>query len=122
MVMKRKIVKIFILVLCCIISLTAISLADISEFDGKISGDAANNSRGIIVKIIATALNTTRIVGIAIAVIMLLVVACKYIIASAGDKADIKKYATNYVIGALVLFGASGIITIVKNFVEGSFE
>lgn len=120
--MKRKIIKIFILLLCCIISLTVISLADVSDFDGEISGDAANSSREIIVKVIATILSTIRIVGIAIAVIMLLTVACKYIIASAGDRADIKKYAINYVIGALILFGASGIITIVKNFVEGSFE
>lgn len=122
MSMKRKIIKIFVIVLCCLISLTVISLADVSDFNGKISGGAANDSRDVIVKVIATILNSTRIAGIAVAVIMLIVVACKYIMASAGDKADIKKYAMNYVVGALVLFGASGIITIAKNFVESSFD
>ncbi len=120
--MKRKIVKILILILCCIMAFSVISLADVKDFSGKITGEGANSSRGVIVKIIATSLNTIRIVGIAVAVVMLMVVACKYIVASAGDKADIKKYATNYIIGALVLFGASGIITIAKNFVEGAFK
>ncbi len=120
--MKRKMIKIFILILCCIMSLSVICLADVTEFNGKISGTGATNSRSVIVKIIATVLNVTRIIGLAIAVVMLMVVACKYILASAGDKADIKKYAMNYIIGALILFGASGIITIVKTFVEGSFS
>ena len=120
--MKRKIVKILILILCCIMAFSVISLADVKDFSGKITGEGANSSRGVIVKIIATSLNTIRIVGIAVAVVMLMVVACKYIVASAGDKADIKKYDTNYIIGALVLFGASGIITIAKNFVEGAFK
>ena len=115
-------IKIFILILCCIMSLSVICLADVTEFNGKISGTGATNSRSVIVKIIATVLNVTRIIGLAIAVVMLMVVACKYILASAGDKADIKKYAMNYIIGALILFGASGIITIVKTFVEGSFS
>ncbi len=119
--MNRKILKIFILILCCLMFFSVVSLADVSDFNGTISS-GAEDSREVIVKLIATSLNTIRIAGIAIAVIMLIVVACRYIIASAGDRADIKKYAMNYIIGALVLFGASGIITIVKNFVEGSFE
>ena len=85
-----------------------------NNFKGTIQGDAENGKK-VIVRIISTSLNTVRTVGIAVAVVMLMTVACKYIMASAGDKADIKKYAFNYIIGALVLFGASGIVTIIKN-------
>lgn len=35
-------------------------------------------------------------------------------LASPGEKAEIKKHLTTYVIGAVVLFGASGILEIVK--------
>ena len=35
-------------------------------------------------------------------------------------KADIKKYATSYIIGALVLFGASGLVSLAKSFVDSS--
>ena len=53
---------------------------------------------------------------------MLVVVACKYIIASAGDKADIKKYAFNYIVGAIILFASATIVTIVRTFVLNSFR
>ncbi len=124
--MKRKIIKILVLILCCTLIISVVSLADSTEsgvknFKGTISSEA-DTSKDVIIKLIATILNIIRIVGMAIAIIMLMTVACKYIIASAGDRADIKKYAMNYVIGALVLFGASGIVTLAKNFIEESFE
>lgn len=86
-----------------------------SNFKGSTSevGDAKNSSK----KIIQAVLSVTRIVAAAIALVILIVIACKYILASAGDRADIKKYATNYVIGAIILFGATGILSIIKTFV-----
>ena len=33
---------------------------------------------------------------------------------------DIKKYAMNYVIGAVILFGASGLLGLAKNFVDAA--
>ncbi len=90
-------------------------------YNGSIQSEATN-SKDMVVKIISSILNIVRIVGSTVAVTMLLTVACKYIIASAGDKADVKKYAINYIIGALILFGASGIITLAKNFIDASFS
>ena len=37
-------------------------------------------------------------------------------IASSSDRADIKKHAIIYVTGAILLFGASGIVQIIKEF------
>ena len=45
-----------------------------------------------------------------IAVVVLLVIAMRYMISSAGDRADIKKHAVAYVIGTFVLFAATQII------------
>ena len=47
---------------------------------------------------------------------MLIVLAIKYISAAPGDKADIKKHAVIYVVGAIVLFAATGILQIIKSF------
>ena len=40
----------------------------------------------------------------------------------AGDRDNIKKYAMNYVIGAIILFGAAGILGIVQKFVETALK
>ena len=66
--------------------------------------------------IIRAILTVTQVIGVGVAVIMLIVLAIKYISAAPGDKADIKKHAVVYVVGAVVLFAASGILQIIKNF------
>ena len=54
--------------------------------------------------------------GIGVAVIMLIVLAIKYISAAPGDKAEIKKHAVVYVVGAVILFAATGILQIIRTF------
>ena len=61
-------------------------------------------------------LSVVQVVGIAVAVIMLVVLAIKYISAAPSDKAEIKKHAVVYVVGAVVLFAASGILGIIRSF------
>ena len=53
---------------------------------------------------------------------MLIVLAIKYISAAPGDKAEIKKHAVIYIVGAVVLFAASGIIQIIKTFATDTFK
>ena len=76
------------------------------------STDLANNVSGVM----GQALYIMQVVGMGVAIIMLIVLAIKYISAAPGDKADIKKHAVVYVVGAIVLFAASGILGIVKKF------
>ena len=63
----------------------------------------------------------TRLVGVGVAVIMLIVLAMKYMVAAPGDKADIKKHAIVYVVGAVVLFAATSILEIIAKF-AGNFS
>ncbi len=67
-------------------------------------------------RIVQSIMTTVQVIGMGVAVIMLIVLAIKYISAAPGDKADIKKHAVVYVVGAVVLFAAAGILQIVKNF------
>ena len=56
-----------------------------------------------------------RIVCVSIAIVILLVISMKYMMSAPGDRADIKKHAIHYVISAVILFGVTGILTIISN-------
>ena len=58
----------------------------------------------------------------AAAVIMLIFVGIKFITASPEGKAEIKKTAIIYVVGAILLFAASGILAIIKNLAETNIK
>lgn len=61
-------------------------------------------------------LGIVQVVAISLAVIMLIVLGVKYVSAAPAEKADIKQSAMIYVVGAILMFGASGIIQIIKKF------
>ena len=65
---------------------------------------------------LGSALVVVQVVGVGVAVIMLIVLAIKYISAAPSDKAEIKKHAVVYVVGAIVLFAASGILGLIRRF------
>lgn len=84
--------------------------------------DSATDSTGTVTKVnsvTATIITAIRIIGVAVAVVMLLTVAMKYMTAAPGDKADIKKSAIQYVVGAIVLFGTVGLLEIISKFASG---
>ena len=115
--MKIKIIKL-IVVICivfCAIAIATTSMAVSAEHVQKFNGSAGGVGAEPIRIIISMILDVVRLVGAAVAVIMLMVIAAKYMIASSGDRADIKKYAINYVIGAIILFAASGILTMIRD-------
>lgn len=119
--MTKNLVKVMAAVLVTIMIvavLTSVSKAawdDVGQFEGK-----GNDSGtiGTAQNIVAVIINVVQVVGVGVAIIMLIVLAIKYISAAPGDKADIKKHAVVYVVGAVVLFAASGILQIIKNFAQ----
>lgn len=74
------------------------SAATINEVDNLV-----NNTAGTVVA-------AMRIISVAIAIIVLLVIAMKYMVSSPGDRADIKKHSVAYVTGTLILFSVTQII------------
>lgn len=114
---KNMIIKIIALLcaLLCIVSMINVSSAvtgdDIQNFKGSSGAEGSE----AVKKIVGMVLDVVRLVGAAVAVVMLMTVAAKYMIASSGDRADIKKYALNYVIGAIILFAASSILKMIKD-------
>lgn len=76
------------------------------------TADTISNTAGKILFIV-------RVIGMAVAAIMLTILGIKYIAASPNEKADYKKGMTVYVIGAVLLFGASMLLGVIQKFVNG---
>lgn len=118
--MKNKTLKI-IAVLLIAIALITLSTTIVRATTGfeqiepkpaGTAGEKVTNTAGQILTIV-------RIVGMAVAVIMLTILGIKYVAASPNEKADYKKGMTVYVVGAVLLFGASALLSVIQKFVEG---
>ena len=118
--MKNKTLKIMAIVILTIIStllITSNVLATGTGLDTEITpqaSDAAANVQNIAGKV----LNIVQIVGVAVATIMLTILGIRYVSLSPNEKAEYKKGLTIYVIGAVLLFGASMLIGVIRNFIS----
>lgn len=86
------------------------SINILSTADGN--GTVNTSFQNILGALIAV----TRVIATGVAIIMLVVLAMKYMVSAPGDKADIKKHAVVYVVGAIILFAVSGILGIIAKF------
>ena len=84
-----------------------------SQTDTSGASNAASNIIGMII-------NIAQVIGTGVAIIMLIVLAIQYIAASPEGKAEVKKNATIYIVGAIILFAASGILGIIRRFAVNS--
>ena len=121
--MIRKIFKKFIVMLLILITFVLtyniISDASYSEIDVNFVTKGAKETTGTassINSILGAILTIIQVVGAGGAVIMLIVLAIKYMVAAPGDKADIKKSASIYILGAVILISTSGILGIIRKF------
>ncbi|NLC87766.1 MAG: hypothetical protein GX682_03200 [Clostridiaceae bacterium] len=109
-----KIITTVLMVLAIICTLTNMVCASqvITSLQGdqtsKVSSQQLTNLGGKIIGIL-------QVVGIVIAVVVLLVLGIKYMIGSAEEKAEYKKTMIPYLVGALLIFAASSIVSVVYN-------
>ena len=111
--MKKKFTKIVICILYIVLISSFVTNIvhgtgnqfNISEFD-NFNNPIQKSSN----KISANVITVVRIIAVTIAIVMLLAVAMKYMTSAPGDRADIKKHAISYLIGAFIIFGVTGII------------
>ena len=122
--MKKKIIcgVISVVLFLGIILLNVNSYAALTKPDAML--DAAEKTwtagdGGIVSstqKVMATAITVIRIVGTGIAIIMITYVAIKYMSAAPQEKAEFKKSAVALIVGAVVLFAGTNILSIISNF------
>lgn len=122
--MKRtiKITGIILMAVMLLALLTTVSNAsgglDPAGMANNLKGttsDAQNDVMNIgnqIIGIITT-------VGVVVAVVILLVLGIKYMMGSASEKAEYKKTMIPYLVGAILIFGASAITKVVVSLASG---
>ena len=116
-----KIIAVVLIMLTLVLGISTISSAD-SVDPGQIANglhgttsDAQEDITGIgnqIIGIITT-------VGVVVAVVILLVLGIKYMMGSSSEKAEYKKTMIPYLVGAILIFGASAITQVVVNIASG---
>lgn len=123
---KKTFLKLFtaIMVLAFLVSPIFISSVDAwsmkDEIDTIQNVDVTDNkavekTQSVMVKIIAV----VRVVGVGISVIMLIVLAVKYMSSAPEGKAEIKKTMVPYVVGAIILFASSQLLAVIAEVAEG---
>lgn len=117
--MKNKIIKIsvvLIVVLLVVLATTVNASGMIDNIQDSINmnTDAAKTATSFGNKIIGA----IQVAGVGTAVIMLLYIAIKYMMAAPSEKADCKKTAISFGIGAVILFASTAILELIKKVME----
>ena len=109
---KKMIISLLIVLLIMSISTIGfckgINLNDFKGTDTNTSNKIVGQANQII--------GIVQVVAVSIAVIMLIWLGIKYMSAAPSEKADIKKSALIYIVGAVLLFAATGILQIIRTF------
>lgn len=109
-----RIISILMLVVLVVGAFTLPSLAsgvDLDAFETK-AGDT--NTDGIT-SLFGSIINIVQVIGTGIAIIMLIVIAIKYLVASPEGKGELKKSALIYVVSAFILFAAVNILAVIQD-------
>ena len=113
---KKIIIKILSVFFITAITLSILNISKASSsidanvyrniYEGTSDTDTIINKSGKVLGIVQT-------IGIGTAVIMLSLMGVKYMVASVEEKAKYKEQMVPYLIGAILLFGGSGILGII---------
>ncbi len=106
---SKKIVIILIFII--LLSFSNIVMADnfdLNQFEdgNEVPEEVTNLTKGTL----ETGIAITRVVAVGGLIISLTAIAIKYMVSSAGDRADIKKHAIAFVTAAIIIFGSTYII------------
>lgn len=121
--MKRQIkLIIVIMALLCISIINNYNVYADQNYDDIIDGMSQTvkmpdtvDSGDSIVKVINTVIGIMQFIGTGIALIVVTICGIKYMLASAQEKAEIKKQLIPIVIGCLLLFAAVNIVGIIAD-------
>lgn len=114
--MKSTVGKIGIIISIILIALLAFNTSAMAVDPGAIAGSltgTTSGAQGQVTDISNKIIGVITTIGVVVAVIVLLVLGIKYMMGSASEKADYKKTMIPYLVGAVLIFGASAITKVV---------
>ena len=126
--MKKNILKkvICLALVLCFMAIPVFSFADDatdkSYWDSLTSGGNAGGLDEVATSVGGGIVGVIRTIGYVVAIGMLIWLGVKWMMASAQEKADLKNKAWGYVIGAVLVFGASTLLPIIANFAQSIGE
>ena len=117
--LAKKVLAVLVMALLVVAVFNTYAFAiDAEGIAGQLTGtatpasDSVTNVGNQIIGIITT-------VGVVVVVIVLLVLGIKYMMGSASEKAEYKKTMIPYLVGAILIFGASAITKVVVSLGSG---
>lgn len=116
-----KIVRIMMMVLILIATVSTVCNAqgiNPGDIAGSLTG-TQSSAQNDVTKIGNQIIGIITTVGVVVAVIVLLILGIKYMMGSASEKAEYKKTMIPYLVGAILIFGASAITKVVVNLASG---
>lgn len=119
--MRKKVIAIFILVSVLILGFAFTTVVQAEEINTDKYKDIYNSDKikaNNINDLTGKVLGVVQVVGVATGIVMLIVIGIKYMLTSVEEKAAIKQRLIPYVIGAVLLFGGTGLLTIIVNLVR----
>ena len=124
----KKVMKILSIVLMAsmlVVSISTISMAtstqssiNPAEIAGGLTG-TASSAQGQVTDIGNQLIGIITTIGVVVAVVVLLILGIKYMMGSASEKAEYKKTMIPYLVGAILIFGASAITKVVVSIGQG---
>lgn len=108
-----RIISILMLVVLIVGAFTLPTLASGVDLDSFTSNSSANTDG--ITNLFGSIISIVQVIGTGIAIIMLIVIAIKYLVASPEGKGELKKSALIYVVSAFILFAAVNILAVIQD-------
>lgn len=110
----KKITKIISVLLIILTIFSAFSMVLASDAPIPTASDPGGGADDVE-RIAGYVIFVIQIIAFAAAVILLIFLGIKFLTASPEGKAEVKKSAVIYVVGAIMLFAATGILQIIRN-------
>lgn len=124
--MKKILISLLsiMLIFCIIYTFSDLFAVNAFTYTGTYDGTITDvgGADATIGKVTSTILEAVRYAGYGISLIMLTYIFIKYMLSGASEKAEVKKNLIPFAIGAIVLFAASSIVSILKAVADGMFE
>ncbi len=112
---KKTIYKILTIFSILIIIICTSNIVNATSLTSNINPNTTATSH--FEKPISIVLGITQVIAIGVGAIMIIALGIKYMSSATSDKAEVKKHAVVYLVGACIAFGATGLIQIFKGLV-----
>ena len=110
-----KIISAMLIVLLLVSVATTVFAVDPNLITGDPTTPGADKVQDVGQKV----LGIIQVAGSVVAVIILAILGIKYMMGSAEERAEYKKTFIPYIVGAIILFAASNLASMIYNFAKG---